>query len=154
MIFKHYSENSNFNIENYPNEEKEIKRWDKLYQLDKKQRKNLQIKEQKKQEEKYKKEKKECTFKPIINNNPEYINKNFYSNNLDSNYDKILNFFSRQKFWNKRKTEKLNNLTNLEEKKELNECKFTPKIVKIYINFYRIVQNIYIIIIIIIVHKI
>ena len=133
MIYKHYSENSIFNIENNPNQIKEIKRWDKLYQLDKKQRNNLQIKEQKKQEEKNKKEKKECTFKPIINNNPEYINKNFYSNNLDSNYDKILNFFSRQKFWNKRKNEKLNNLTNLEEKKELNECKFTPKIVKIKI---------------------
>jgi hypothetical protein len=103
MIFKHYSENSNFNIENYPNQEKEIKRWDKLYQLDKKQRKNLQIKEQKKQEEKYKKEKKECTFKPIINNNPEYINKNFYSNNLDSNYDKILNFFQDKNFGIKEK---------------------------------------------------
>ena len=133
MIYKHNSENSIFNIENNPNQEKEIKIWDKLYELDKKQRKNLKIKEQIKQEEKYKKEKKECTFKPIINNNPEYMNKNFYSNNEDSNYDKILNFFSRQQFWNKRKKEKLNNLTNLEEKKELNECKFTPKIVKIKI---------------------
>ena len=43
MIYKHNSENSIFNIENNPNQEKEIKIWDKLYELDKKQRKILKL---------------------------------------------------------------------------------------------------------------
>ena len=85
MINRHYSENylfnrNNFNSYSYQkiNPKKQIPRWDKLYQLDKKKRETLKLKEQKIQEEKNRKEIEECTFKPIINKNSEYINKQYY----------------------------------------------------------------------------
>ena len=121
----------NQNVSYHQIYQRKIPRWDKLYQLDKKKRETLKLKEQKKKEEINKKEIKECTFKPLINNNSEYIKKNYYSNNLDSNSEKVLKFFSRQKFWNKKKNEKMEDLTKGEEIKELSECKFIPKIVRI-----------------------
>ena len=139
MINRHYSENylfnrNNFNSYSYQkiNPKKQIPRWDKLYQLDKKKRETLKIKEQKIQEEKNRKEIEECTFKPIINKNSEYINKQYYSNNEDSNKEKVSKFFSRQQNWNRKKIEKIEGLTKGEENKELNECRFQPKIVKKY----------------------
>ena len=83
MINRHNSENFLFSKNNYiPYNEEElakvIPRWDKLYQLDKKKREILKLKKQQNQEEKEYKELEECTFKPIINNNTEYINKNYY----------------------------------------------------------------------------
>ena len=135
MINRHYSENFLFRNNNYIpyNEEqspKKIPRWDKLYQLDKKKREILKLKKKQKQEEKEYKELEECTFKPIINNNTEYINKNYYSNKTDSNREKVSKFYSRQELWDRKKKEKLKGLTKGEEKKELIECKFVPKIVK------------------------
>ncbi len=139
MINRHYSENylfnrNNFNSYSYQkiNPKKQIPRWDKLYQLDKKKRETLKLKEQKIQEEKNRKEIEECTFKPIINKNSEYINKQYYSNNEDSNKEKVSKFFSRQQNWNRKKIEKIEGLTKGEENKELNECRFQPKIVKKY----------------------
>ena len=141
MINRHYSENylfnrNNFNSYSYQkiNPKKQIPRWDKLYQLDKKKRETLKLKEQKIQEEKNKKEIEECTFKPIINKNSEYINKQYYSNNEDSNKEKVSKFFSRQQNWNRKKIEKIEGLTKGEENKELNECRFQPKIVKKILN--------------------
>ena len=57
MINRHYSENLIFANNNYVtyNEEKlskQIPRWDKLYQLDKKKREILKLKKKQKQEEK------------------------------------------------------------------------------------------------------
>ena len=121
----------NQNVSYHQIYQRKIPIWDKLYQLDKKKRETLKLKEQKKKEEINKKEIKECTFKPLINNNSEYMKKNYYSNNLDSNSEKVLKFFSRQKFWNKKKNEKIEDLTKGEEIKELSECKFIPKIVRI-----------------------
>ena len=139
MINRYYSENylfnrNNFNSYSYQkiNPKKQIPRWDKLYQLDKKKRETLKLKEQKIQEEKNRKEIEECTFKPIINKNSEYINKKYYSNNEDSNKEKVSKFFSRQQNWNRKKIEKIEGLTKGEENKELNECRFQPKIVKKY----------------------
>jgi hypothetical protein len=139
MINRHYSENylfnrNNFNSYSYQkiNPKKQIPRWDKLYQLDKKKRETLKLKEQKIQEEKNRKEIEECTFKPIINKNSEYINKQYYSNNEDSNKEKVSKFFSRQQNWNRKKIEKIEGLTKGAENKELNECRFQPKIVKKY----------------------
>jgi hypothetical protein len=139
MINRYYSENylfnrNNFNSYSYQkiNPKKQIPRWDKLYQLDKKKRETLKLKEQKIQEEKNRKEIEECTFKPIINKNSEYINKQYYSNNEDSNKEKVSKFFSRQQNWNRKKIEKIEGLTKGEENKELNECRFQPKIVKKY----------------------
>ena len=141
MINRHYSENylfnrNNFNSYSYQkiNPKKQIPRWDKLYQLDKKKRETLKLKEQKIQEEKNRKEIEECTFKPIINKNSEYINKQYYSNNEDSNKEKVSKFFSRQQNWNRKKIEKIEGLTKGEENKELNECRFQPKIVKKILN--------------------
>ena len=140
-INRHYSENyfnnrNNFNSYSYQkiNPKKQIPRWDKLYQLDKKKRETLKLKEQKIQEEKNRKEIEECTFKPIINKNSEYINKQYYSNNEDSNKEKVSKFFSRQQNWNRKKIEKIEGLTKGEENKELNECRFQPKIVKKILN--------------------
>jgi hypothetical protein len=135
MINRHNSENFLFSKNNYiPYNEEElakvIPRWDKLYQLDKKKREILKLKKQQNQEEKEYKELEECTFKPIINNNTEYINKNYYSNKTDSNREKVSKFYSRQELWDRKKKEKLKGLTKGEEKKELIECKFVPKIVK------------------------
>ena len=139
MINRYYSENylfnrNNFNSYSYQkiNPKKQIPRWDKLYQLDKKKRETLKLKEQKIQEEKNRKEIEECTFKPIINKNSEYINKQYYSNNEDSNKEKVSKFFSRQQNQNRKKIEKIEGLTKGEENKELNECRFQPKIVKKY----------------------
>ena len=139
MINRHYSENylfnrNNFNSYSYQkiNPKKQIPRWDKLYQLDKKKRETLKLKEQKIQEEKNRKEIEECTFKPIINKNSEYINKQYYSNNEDSNKEKVSKFFSRQQNRKRKKIEKIEGLTKGEENKELNECRFQPKIVKKY----------------------
>ena len=141
MINRYYSENylfnrNNFNSYSYQkiNPKKQIPRWDKLYQLDKKKRETLKLKEQKIQEEKNRKEIEECTFKPIINKNSEYINKQYYSNNEDSNKEKVSKFFSRQQNWNRKKIEKIEGLTKGEENKELNECRFQPKIVKKILN--------------------
>ena len=136
MINRHNSENFLFSKNNYiPYNEEElakvIPRWDKLYQLDKKKREILKLKKQQNQEEKEYKELEECTFKPIINNNTEYINKNYYSNKKDSNREKVSKFYSRQEFWNRKKEEKIKGLTKGEEKKELIECKFVPQIVKL-----------------------
>ena len=135
MINRHYSENFLFRNNNYIpyNEEqspKKIPRWDKLYQLDKKKREILKLKKKKNQEEKEYKKLKKCKFKQIINNNNEYINKNYYSNKTDSNREKVSKFYSRQELWDRKKKEKLKGLTKGEEKKELIECKFVPKIVK------------------------
>ena len=136
MINRNNSENFLFSKNNYiPYNEEElakvIPRWDKLYQLDKKKREILKLKKQQNQEEKEYKELEECTFKPIINNNTEYINKNYYSNKKDSNREKVSKFNSRQEFWNRKKKEKIKGLTKGEEKKELIECKFVPQIVKL-----------------------
>ncbi len=111
MINRHNSENFLFSKNNYiPYNEEElakvIPRWDKLYQLDKKKREILKLKKQQNQEEKEYKELEECTFKPIINNNTEYINKNYIQIKKIQTEKKFQNFIQDKNFGIEKKRKK------------------------------------------------
>jgi hypothetical protein len=128
-------------------------RWDYLYQLEKLKQSKLEEKRKLKENELFEKDLTECTFSPKLNKfkNLQY---NFNSNSMikstsfqekensknslptDENINSKIysgNLLERQQWWEYKKKLKIENIRHNENTKNVKDCIFKPKLVKIKI---------------------
>lgn len=93
-------------------------RWEQLYQLNKIQKETKEYFHQALKQDGEQKELQKCTFKPRLNKKSKKLQKNRNKKN----------FFERKNEWQARKEQKLRNITESKQDKELLHCTFQPQI--------------------------
>ena len=93
-------------------------RWEQLYQLNKIQKETKEYFHQALKQDGEQKELQKCTFKPRLNKKSKILQKNRNKKN----------FFERKNEWQAKKEQKLRNITESKQDKELLHCTFQPQI--------------------------
>lgn len=110
-------------------------RFEQLYQFEKIKQSKIQEKRKLIENERKAKEETECTFSPKLNKfRPEILSRrdlDSFSNKQNINDSSFLfgNLLNRSEIWNKKKDLKIETMKEQKIEKELEDCKFEPKIV-------------------------
>lgn len=107
-----------------PSQSKNEGRWAYLHNLDKIKQMQLENKRKIQKEKEEENIKSECTFSPKLNKSTATTARNIEGLIKESDD----NIYQRQELWSQKKNLRINNIKNIQKKKDEKECNFKPKI--------------------------